>query len=116
MIRHEDPPTGWRFLIEQHLGASARLGRDLWASFCTVCPAQIPTLAFAIAQLDDVIQGEAPRDKIPTRCARLTALMTPRDLFTASVHLSPEGPRRRRDVVEWEASLLANVTSDGRWK
>jgi hypothetical protein len=106
--RTSPPPPVWQALLSR-LGSTPRLTRELWCAYRTIYPFTALTVEFEFTRL----ASWAPAVIMEQREQHLQDLLPPRTLLETSAKLSPEGTRRRRDVVRFEAAVLTCMDKSG---
>jgi hypothetical protein len=101
-------PRFWvRWLVEM-FGASEPLAVALWQAY----PVSATTL-FQLRLCDEPAPSpEASR----ARVCRLGTLIPPATLIALSLRLSPEGQKRKPDMVAFEEMVLAYSDRHGHWR
>jgi hypothetical protein len=79
-------------------------------------PFTATSTAFALNQIFSGLVDNTPDDVIRQRIAHGQHLLPPAHLLAACQRLSPEGPNRRRDVIDLEQQLLDLMDAAGHWK
>jgi hypothetical protein len=91
---------------------SPRLAAELWDAYVTICPQPAVALRFHLERLGMPAASMAALDQ---RFRHFATLLPPRALLQASGSLSPEGPERRKDVIQFESKVLGHVDPHGGW-
>jgi hypothetical protein len=109
-------PDGWTMVLSGLWDASPHMCREVWGAYCAVYPTQAATMSYQLGLIPEAVWTDVPSAAWWERCRRALELLTPQDILTATLALSPEGRgRRRRDVVQLEEAILDRVGPTGQW-
>jgi hypothetical protein len=112
----EATPPFFLLLVSRTFGGSHRLAHELWRAYAELYPFSAQTTAFHLHRVFDGLTTGASDTVCLQRIKHCQDLLPPAHLLAGCQRLSPEGPHRRKDVIDLEKHLLAAVDAAGQWK
>src|SRR5438094_7340046 len=106
------PPAYWMALMTMFLKGSPKLACQLWEAFARRYPWRVQTTVWMLNQM----LSTGSLADATQRLAHFEKVLPVADFFVLTTRLSPEGPRRRPEIVAFEERLLHFTTRAGTWK
>ena len=107
------PPAYWMALCTAFLRTSDQLALELWEAFTRHYCWRVATVRYCLDQLGTTA---ATVEVWQQRTEHFEEVLPARDLLALGQRISPEGRKRRADVVQFEETLLRYMSNEGTWR
>jgi len=106
-------PVYWTLFFVHVFHVKPTLADELWWAFQTQYPQKVQSIIYHLEHIGAPATSLAVLDM---RLQHFAALIPPTAVLGACGVVSPEGPGRRTDVIQFEDAMLRHVDQTGGWR